>query len=94
MADLPEKLWAWRFGPHMSDDVMQGGWSENFDRCEIEYVRADLHTAAVSRADALAAEVERLVNAGNQMRKRCGPRASDGNEWDAALAALRGDANG
>lgn len=33
-------------------------------------------------------DVARMVDAGNQMRKRCGPRAHDGNEWDAALAAL------
>jgi len=46
MSEAPDKIWAWYFIPSKQDDVIQGGWSQDPDNRETEYVRADLVKAA------------------------------------------------
>ena len=42
MMGNPKRIWAWYFMPSKRDDVIQGGWTDQPDRREIEYVRADI----------------------------------------------------
>lgn len=44
---------------------------------------ADLDAAALARP-----KVKALVEAGKQIRKRCGPRAEDGKQWDDAIKSI------
>ncbi len=48
---VPEKIWAWFFRKEEQVDVMQGGWTDKFDRREQEYTRSDLIPALVAAAE-------------------------------------------
>jgi hypothetical protein len=53
----PERIWAWYFMPEKRDDVIQGGWTDQPDKRETQYIRDDLHDATKAQ---LAAAVEAL----------------------------------
>jgi len=56
----PDRIWAWYFVESKRDEVILGGWTDEPDRKETEYVRNDI---AATEADALRAENERLREA-------------------------------
>jgi len=66
MTDTPERIWAWEYGASAGDPEGLGEWyTEDFGihGQETEYVRKDLYNAAIARAEAAEAEVERLREA-------------------------------
>ena len=96
MEIAPERIWAWvdikATPPHGQH------WHTDTNDWDTEYVRADLHAAAVARADALEADVERLrgaleiIGQGPQWGESLAIWATE--QVKRARAALRGDANG
>ena len=70
MSDAPERIWAWpKFDDKLSDSVDEWGWVYgDWDRCDAfefkgaQYVRADLHTAALARAERAEAELAKLAD--------------------------------
>ena len=67
MSDAPERIWAWFFMKSKQNDLIQGGWTKKPDKKETEYIRADIHAAAIARAEraeaALAVAEEALQRA-------------------------------